>query len=364
MDLYYYTTAETMKFIVTKGDIFATNVGYLNDSDEYINGLRELRNLLQNAENFGGGEDDSLKVLADSAKDIIGNEIYNEKKLEASDIYSISFSQARDLLSQWHMYSRESGVQIKMCFEEKKEYLYKREEGEAGAAKDGILRLRPVYYLTQIGMPQEEYHKNGREVLQEFQKGLNGLTGDLQGEFLGIWKRLAPYIKNYGFRQEEEQRAIFISSEEKLAVQYRNDNGVMKPYLDITMTEGWPICAITIGPGRNQDKVYRSICHFLSHSELKINKVGFKKIIEDYFEGLKEYQLPEEKIKACAQEVLALDSTLLELGVSYADKIKEVLTGFQDFTEEEKRVVDDYLDNNFFCDKGIIVNKSKWPYEF
>ena len=38
MELYYYTSTETMKLIITGGNIYATNVGYLNDSDEYING--------------------------------------------------------------------------------------------------------------------------------------------------------------------------------------------------------------------------------------------------------------------------------------------------------------------------------------
>ena len=43
--LYYYTTSETMKYILTQGDIFATHISYLNDSEEYINGLRELREI-------------------------------------------------------------------------------------------------------------------------------------------------------------------------------------------------------------------------------------------------------------------------------------------------------------------------------
>ena len=39
--LYYYTTSETMKYILTQGDIFATHISYLNDSEEYNNGLRK-----------------------------------------------------------------------------------------------------------------------------------------------------------------------------------------------------------------------------------------------------------------------------------------------------------------------------------
>ena len=53
--LYYYTTSETMKYILTQGDIFATHISYLNDSEEYINGLRELREIFER-DDLGGRE--------------------------------------------------------------------------------------------------------------------------------------------------------------------------------------------------------------------------------------------------------------------------------------------------------------------
>ena len=42
MELYYYTSTDTMRYILEKGDIFATNIRYMNDSEEYTNGLEEL----------------------------------------------------------------------------------------------------------------------------------------------------------------------------------------------------------------------------------------------------------------------------------------------------------------------------------
>ena len=50
MELYYYTSTDTMRYILEKGDIFATNIRYMNDSEEYTNGLEELFRLAGNEE--------------------------------------------------------------------------------------------------------------------------------------------------------------------------------------------------------------------------------------------------------------------------------------------------------------------------
>ena len=104
MSLYYYTTTETMSFILKKGDIFATNISYLNDSEEYINGLKELRELLCG--------DKADRYVQSAQNHLAEADAYREALKKAHDIYSISFSQEKDLLSQWYMYAKESGVPV------------------------------------------------------------------------------------------------------------------------------------------------------------------------------------------------------------------------------------------------------------
>lgn len=41
-DLYYYTKVETMRYILCDANIFATNIRYMNDSEEYANGLKRI----------------------------------------------------------------------------------------------------------------------------------------------------------------------------------------------------------------------------------------------------------------------------------------------------------------------------------
>ena len=105
-DLYYYTKVETMRYILCDANIFATNIRYMNDSEEYANGLKELRKIYES--HSEGIRIPFEKITEELEKDI--------------PIYSISFSAARDLLSQWSMYAGESGVSIKMQFEENERY--------------------------------------------------------------------------------------------------------------------------------------------------------------------------------------------------------------------------------------------------
>lgn len=141
------------------------------------------------------------------------------------------------------------------------------------------------------------------------------------------------------------------------------NDGDTKPYLDIKMEKGWPICGMMVGPGRNQNQVFQSICHFLDHTKLNIDKVSDGKVIEDYFDGMKEYSLPEDKIEKCKEEVLKLDPDMIKLGVTYSEKIQETISKY--FVKaEEKEIIREYMNNNYFCDQGLIINKSKWPYEF
>lgn len=363
MKLYYYTTTETMRYIVTKGDIYATNVRYLNDSEEYSNGLREVRNLLNMASGFGFADWEK------KAMTMLAHDTYKMMLKSASNIYSISFSKATDLLSQWHMYAKESGVQLTMHFDngEKYEYFTQPESEnktvEPQERKKRILKKKPVYYLTKVGMPPTEYNRVGEEVLNVFSNILKENGGEFEDEMISTCKMLAPFIKNYGFRQEKEVRAIFVSNENELPIQYRNDRGVLKPYLDIEMENGWPISGIMVGPGRNQNQVFQSICHFLEHSELKINKVNDSVLVKAYFDGMKRYSLPTSKIEQCKKQVLQIDESIKRMGVKYSERVQETLQNFE-FDDEEKKNLQSYIENNYFCDKGIIVSKSIWPYEF
>lgn len=356
--LYYYTTAETMKYILTQGDIFATHISYLNDSEEYINGLRELREL------FPDGALGSKAVTS-----ILNQNAYEEALREIPQIYSISFSKEADLLSQWYMYARESGVRLGFLFPRKKQNfeIKRKYAGKDDSKKSVESTLMDVHYFTRIGMPYQEYQKEKEAIGKVIQKHADeiGIQRDDDANEIRLWKEIAPYIKNYEFRQEKEVRLIFnaVINDESVTnkmdvdlIEYRNANGVLIPYIDVYRKAGWPVVEIMVGPGRNQTRVYNSICHFVDYNILKIPMINQNQSMKRFIEGMSSYQVDASSInKYCKEieETVAGGQGML----TYKGQIYDVLKNTDGHEKE-------YLNRNYYSNCGIIVRKSNAPYEF
>lgn len=349
--LYYYTTAETMKFILTQGDIFATHISYLNDSEEYVNGLRELRELFLNKGTWG---EETVAYLT--------GEAYSQALKEKPEIYSISFSKEADLLSQWYMYARESGVRLGMHFlDEKQEFEIKRKNDKT-VKNTAKAKLKDVHYFTQTGMPSQAYKKEKRiisRLVKDYAVEL-GVEKDPGANGVRIWKEIAPYIKNYEFRQEKEVRLIFNANTgsglDADLIEYRSANGVLIPYLDVYRSKGWPVVEIMVGPGRNQMRVFDSICHFVDNCPLMIPNIDQAENARRFLEGMSSYQVEQDQIDEYCRRIE--ENVRDGAGIiTYNSQIYDVLKG-KDGRERE------YLDRNYYSKFGIIVRKSNAPYVF
>lgn len=356
--LYYYTTAETMKYILTQGDIFATHISYMNDSEEYVNGLRELR------EFFAGqaqGKEEPADILDDS--------VYEGALKEIPQIYSISFSKEADLLSQWYMYARESGVRLGLLFPEKEQnFVIKKKYGNEKKPEKPVKSvLRDVHYFTRMGMPCQEYQREKKSIDRVISEYANeiGVNREDDANEIRLWKEVAPYIKNYEFRQEREVRLIFnavtddgnaVNKDHVDLIEYRNANGVLIPYIDVYREEGWPVVEILVGPGRNQARVFSSICHFVDHCKLEVPQIDRKENMRRFIDGMSSYQVARDRIDTYRNRI----EQTVENGqgiLTYKGQIYDILKAA---VGHER----DYLDRNYYSDCGIIVRKSNAPYVF
>lgn len=356
--LYYYTTAETMRYILTQGDIFATHISYLNDSEEYINGLRELREVFADMRSEGK-----------KGSDIFKKDTYEKALKEIPQIYSISFSKEADLLSQWYMYAGEAGVRLGLLFpEERQEFEIKKKNAKKDDPKKAVVsKLRDVHYFTKMGMPYKNYQNEKeriRAVIKEYADE-TGMKEDDEANDIRLWKDVAPYIKNYEFRQEKEVRLIFNGGIvdgnpegelEPVLIEYRNAKGVLIPYIDVYRKEGWPVVEIMVGPGRNQTRVFNSICHFVDHCALKIPTIGQESNMKRFIKGMSFYQVEEDAIDAYCEKIR--QAVIGGQGIfTYKDQIYDIL---KDKNGRER----EYLARNYYSGCGIIVRKSNAPYEF
>jgi hypothetical protein len=340
-----------MKHILQTGNIFATNLLYMNDSEEYCNGLRELR-----------------QIINDKQK----QEVITEQNLmckldEEVASYSISFSTTKDLLSQWSMYAGESGVCISIEFRGKEQYRgYKDNEEKVERIDISHSSIIPkkVYYCTQATMDGHSYQKVAKDIWKFIETSYTEVTlSDIKGNAKYIWTEMTPYVKRYEFSAEEEYRLVFdwMQSLERLRIDYRNDGNVLKPYLDIECFGGWPIREITVGPGFNQNAVFKSILHFLNHKKLMIPQLSnyqFAQRCKNYLESCGSMPECVEKIWNARRSMS--DWKNEQERYNFFCEIKRVIENLLDLNDPYIQK----LKNSELSKPGIILTKSAIPYIF
>lgn len=346
MELYYYTNVETMHFIFQGANIYATNLRYMNDAEEYANGVRELRDIFN-------ARTEKEYITKEMLMEVLENEITR---------YSISFSETRDLLSQWSMYAGESGVSLKMNFSGKESYLAYPDHGDGKSTDREELpdkvNVQKVYYCTKTAMEEREYKRVADEIWGE----TGAKIKDIEDEYSAVWKQMAPFVKRAEFKAEAEYRLVFNMAEweRPFRIDYRISQHVLKPYLDIECEGGWPIHEVVVGPGFNQNVVFQSILHFLNHRSLKVPKLDgsqYRKRCEEYF-GLCGV-IPEEAGKIWDESKRYFDDDAANHYSNFmkirSDMMKEMKPN-DEFGEQIRR--------RELTKEGIILSRSRIPYIF
>lgn len=343
-----------MRFILQNGNIYATNLKYMNDSEEYSNGLIEVRKILN--EHY-----EETKKTIDEAK-------LRELLKGHTEYYSISFSTQRDLLSQWSMYAGESGVSLKLNFENKQNYKFYaagKEKQEERKYSVSNVKPRRVYYVTQSSMEKEEYDSVKEKILEEIEERYDPIVlGDLESEnAIKVWQDMTPYVKRYEFYQEGEFRLAYSSWDfpDALRIDYRNDRHVLKPYLDVECENGWPVEEIIVGPGFNQHAVFTSLTHYMEHADLKIPEVNsnvFVERCEMYFQQKK--KIPDKVQKMWNAYKNRLGTSDVDARYKLFETFKREIMEATDISKDYKK----HLSNKHLSKYGVLITKSEIPYKY
>ena len=356
MDLYYYTSTDTMRYILGKGNIYATNIRYMNDSEEYTNGLNEIKMLMKNKERVQEWiEERRRSDVKISDMQSIFTDKNLEKNKENREFYSISFCEKNDLLSQWAIYAKEAGVSIQMDFEEGKKYNFSTKGCSEDEKKKACWSLKPeaVHYFTKKSMEKNAYNVEADVILDQLYGEENV---DLAEDINDRWQYVSVYVKRYDFYQEAERRIVFQpkKSLEAPQIMYRQDKNVLKPYLDIECENGWPVQKIMVGPGFNQNVVYDSVVHFLNNANVK----NGMKTPEDYIKKIKVYFDPFDaglqKLPRYKQLKKALDNGYEIRGMDLYGTQRILGNQVQSLCNEIcnskgiKRKTKEYIKNNYF----------------
>lgn len=309
--IYHYTSVDVLKNIIEGKCMYATHINFMNDWEEYVIGYRILTSMIKEAiEKYRGdfesviGKEELDRILnnfSDECLNVTNYSLVNKdeslrefREVTLPEVYTISFCKEKDLLSQWIIYAKESGVAVEFDFTD---FILcdASLEGEEQYNEDTWQSIKYYrnnkphminYTSTALSNKLEEQII---EVIRMIKKPTFASCDEINRP-LKLFRKMAelynivPYCKTDDFKAESEIRLAFMRLEDwvekkgkdygeihKTKVFYRTANQVLKPYIKI----GWeaqksniyPIKRIIVGPGENQEAVFRGIIHFIENQD-------------------------------------------------------------------------------------------------
>lgn len=240
--------------------IFPSQVQYLNDSQEYKDGIRVVANI--------GSK----------------NNVYED------NVFVVCFCGKEDLLSQWKYYGQNCGIAIEFDFNDNVQFRWwNLENKDDDADKFGFfLTPYPVLYKNK---------ESNYEYLYKLIKKSNIKENIINTIFI-------PYCKNITFEEEKESRIIFFPIQEleefKTKMKYRVTETKIIPQFECkvyyqkgnnNLSPPIPIKNIMIGPGYNQLIVFNSVISMLEKTNYELEYID-----EDRIRKLKDEAKREKKI--------------------------------------------------------------------
>lgn len=206
--LYHYTKLDTLWKILESDSLFARNIRFSNDFNEYMTGRDTIEKFVSD-----------LPDLDNPQKEEILEKIHKNPMM----YFMVCFCEDGDLLSQWRGYAQ-NGVSIGMDFtggicrkrdlaQHVEEFCVlnnlRYRESEAGKS-DGKYNIKgkPLSFLQmpyKVQYISKSKKSNEETEMQDILQTLYGGNEDDSTRLLGY----IPYIKDIGFREEEEYRLIY-----------------------------------------------------------------------------------------------------------------------------------------------------------
>lgn len=254
MAIYHYTDLNGLKGIVESNTLWATNIYFLNDREEFHHGYKCFLNALDYIDK---------EYYFDGMREQIQSMLDHFIKNQGQHIYSISFCSIADQLSQWRGYGRQQGVCIE--FDE-----YELAEALKHHNYD-MIRDNVIY--TPENSTIEARNELNRLINLDGPGSATIRTDALARSIYlqHLMKKFIPLFKNSGFSEEKEYRFVFTASSEIPDVCFRVSGGGYVPYIILSPKDNirLPIKKITIGPSGNAEEVQSGIRFLLDYKYYK-----------------------------------------------------------------------------------------------
>ena len=392
--IYHYTTTAVLNAILKSAAFRATNIFYLNDYKEYKSGVDHLKKVFD--------KDSTVLSYLDEIKDL--------DAMSRGGVYSISFSGDGDELRQWTTYAKESGV----CIEFDPMIIWSDDSKLAVMLKnkdedDGCLITSPCFrkliYIDRVGDNSDNQEKLYKEAFAK--RILNAKTPreaqTNEEKITKCWKKydkdakaflklIASYYKERSFGGENEIRAVFLPLYDTIKSgtnisYFEQPNGVLRPYIDVTFIHCYekikeepeiPLKSIRVGPGRDKDKVYKSIIHRIENGEVRTWKYTPEELQNKYMDYMKGFYTwahinMDKQKKEPMFSFLSRISQDVTFDIYYHKTSYDIVCGekpedvdYRKFDSTKDDGKSDtflkYQDDVYMTSKGILITKSEISY--
>jgi hypothetical protein len=245
--LYHYTTAQGFLSILRSGCLWATDVLYMNDSEELAHGTRVLVEaatwMLQDA-------DGPVKTLLENFVSFVGTPA-------AGNLYTTSFSEDPDSLSQWRAYADDgAGYAVGFRIDETRLSVLGGEPVEGGDGWETTPNPWRVEYAEHaqqkhvIDVLQSvctliDAHKSAHSQLDAKWIFMHaGILSALLSPSLAVFK-------NSAFQEEREWRVVLkgpLDGESPAGLRVRSGRFGLTPYAELSLGDPLPIAEVVCGP--------------------------------------------------------------------------------------------------------------------
>ena len=256
--LYHYTTTAGLIGILTSGNIWLTNAGFLNDSEELTYGAgkaaAQLRSRADKARSSLGDRDmnnyvaDALEGIAHSIESI------NDPGTGRFEFpYVASFSEERDDLSQWRGYAS-GGYCVAFHRKSLQTYLVPADDEAVLGVGQNISTLEKIFY----GEEGEQHLQDQifTVVRALYERGYPAAPPGVDTYFM-VKQAMIPALvltKHPAFRAENEWRIHVVDAG---PVKFRDSTQGPVPYIEVKFAPN-AIAEIMVGPGDNINRRVRA----------------------------------------------------------------------------------------------------------
>jgi hypothetical protein len=257
VELFQYTSISGLLGIVQSKTLWASNIHYLNDVQEFNRGLNVVREVLdQRCDDPRSSSDEVVFVRRLSA--------YVAKILKLN-VFVASFSEVPDLLSQWRGYTP-TGKGVCIGF-------YSADLAAAGN-REGLRLVKVVYEPdAQLRVAIEVVD----QAVREFRKNPN-TAEEIALQFVTLLALIVPLMKHRAFAEEREWRLVSrVLPARKPHIGVREGKYRLVPYFMLRLTDGQPerlrFSNVWVGPAPDTALALSGV-----RDGLEINDVEFQNL--------------------------------------------------------------------------------------